>query len=459
MRHFKIIISDLHVGADREAEGNALEDFGSDAQFAALVDDLIAESSSTRAAVELIFAGDTFEMLQIPHVDTFEPSAVYAPEFYHSSCESDSMRKVALAIAGHPQIFESLSRFVRAFPPRRTVTFIKGNHDINLHWPGVQDHIRQAIRPLYSSLVAFEERRVSREQLYVEHGNQYGEFLSRVPDMDHPLDPERPGQLKLPPGSWLVMNAFNRVERERYWIDGVKPTTSLIWYALVYDFEFAAWAIAELIRALPGTIGSALDSEEPVASLAAQLEDPAQVQVLSGRYQADPAFRQLFNAEVARVLAPVPAAELDGPRSPASESAVAMGDQARIQVRSALLDAARRIAAEEGAAVVVFGHSHEPLRQEFDGGTYLNSGTWTWSGDFTGAGPETWRELFEHPERFTDDRRLSYVRVDYDGAGRPAGRLLEVPRDALPPAPPRPRSFWSRALALLRDTWRLIFGG
>ena len=62
---------------------------------------------------------------------------------------------------------------------------------------------------------------------------------------------------------------------------------------------------------------------------------------------------------------------------------------------------------------------------------YINSGTWTWRADFSGAGKETWKDLFEHPERFTDDRLLSYVRIDYDEAGEPHGQLL-----AYEPSPP-----------------------
>ena len=38
---FKIIMSDLHLSAGRVAEGNPLEDFGSDEEFAALLDEVV----------------------------------------------------------------------------------------------------------------------------------------------------------------------------------------------------------------------------------------------------------------------------------------------------------------------------------------------------------------------------------------------------------------------------------
>jgi hypothetical protein len=110
-------------------------------------------------------------------------------------------------------------------------------------------------------------------------------------------------------------------------------------------------------------------------------------------------------------------------------------------------------AAEEGVKLVVFGHTHDAGVESLPGdGVYINSGTWTWRADFTGAGKSTWRDLFEHPERFTGDRLLSYVRVDYDEQGRPSGRLLAheppVPQPVpSPPEPPETLSWWQRVKA------------
>jgi len=70
MPKFKIITSDFHLGAGRQEEGNVLEDFTSDREFAALVYQVIAESNGKGADVELIFNGDMFEMFQLPSVDT-----------------------------------------------------------------------------------------------------------------------------------------------------------------------------------------------------------------------------------------------------------------------------------------------------------------------------------------------------------------------------------------------------
>jgi UDP-2,3-diacylglucosamine pyrophosphatase LpxH len=335
------------------------------------------------------------------------------------------------------------------------VTFIKGNHDLNLHWPAVQEHLRRAIGATGAneSLLHFEELCVNREGIYVEHGNQYAGFENRVDDMEAPCDPDRPDQLALPLGSWFVIDVFNQVEREKYWIDGVKPIVALVWYCLVYDFPFAARALATLIRALPGIVDHGLlSARDPNTDLLRQLENPVRVAELAERYESDEAFRAWFNAEVARVLPSVPEAQTtDLSLRPAAADAVAIGDQVRSLVRSSLVRAASARAEEEGVKLVVFGHTHDPRVESLPSGVYFNSGTWTWSGDFSAAGAKTWRDLFEHPERYTDDRLLSYVRIDYDEDGVPAGRLLSF-EPAEPPSPADAlRSYLERVLKWLRS--------
>jgi UDP-2,3-diacylglucosamine pyrophosphatase LpxH len=460
MAKFKIVVSDLHLSAGREAEGNPLEDFGSDAAFAGLLDQVVDESRREGADVELIVNGDAFEMLQVPHVDDFDPTQAYPPERYHSSSEADSARKMAIIVDGHPDVFQALRRFIQAGPPRRSVTFIKGNHDLNLHWPAVQDRIREAMGATgtRAPLLVFEERRISREGIYVEHGNQYAEAVDRVEDMEEPHDHDDPGQLAIPLGSWFVMDVFNEVERQKYWIDGIKPITALVWYALGFDFPFAARAIATLLRRLPGILHEGLFDVEPsrALTLVGQLEDPEQVQDLAARYEADEAFRRQFNAEVAGMLAPPPSLPMgDAAPLPPVSNPVAMGEQIQARVHSSLFESARMRAAEEGVRLVTFGHTHDAGVEALPGGgQYFNSGTWTWRADFGEAGKETWRDLFEHPERFTGDRLLSYLRIDYDAAGQPVGQLLAYEPEAGPGPEEEPQeqpiSLWDQLLAWLR---------
>lgn len=465
---FKIVVSDLHLGAGCEPEGNALEDFSSDREFVALLQEIAAESDRDSVAVELILNGDVFEMLQVPHVDRFDPSIVYPSEQYHSSSERDSVRKMNIIIEGHRAFFQALGRFLRVGPPRRTATFVKGNHDLNLHWKGVQDRIRREVAAISGRrlLLAFEERRISREDIYVEHGNQYAAMVDRVEDMEEPRDPDALGQLAIPIGSWFVMDVFNKVEREKYWIDGVKPIPALVWYSLAYDFAFAAKAIATLARALPGILWEGLLSTEESSGLVTieELVDQAKVVRLASRYETDETFRAQFIAELMEMLSLAPqASDLEFASTAAVYDPVAMGDQVRAKVHSSLFAAASRLAEEEGAKLVIFGHTHDAGMESLPGGsTYINCGTWTWRADLSRDGRRTWRDLFEHPEWFTDERRLSYVRIDYDEQHQPHGKLLDwgpLERRQLAPAPVAVPSFWERIVRGLRALWARVTGG
>ena len=464
---FKVVVSDLHLSAGREAEGNLLEDFASDLAFAGFLGEISAESERGGSEVELIINGDAFEMLQVPHVDEFDPRVFYEPEDYHSSSEEDSVRKMGIIIDGHRPFFDALGQFVRTGPPRRYVTFVKGNHDINLHWTSVQDEIRQAMGATggRESLLTFEERRIRREGIYVEHGNQYAEIVDRVEDMEEPHDHDRPGQLAIPPGSWFVMDVFNQVERERYWIDGVKPITALIWYALAYDFRFAARSIATLVRALPGILRDGfLPFEVTEGGVMDQdWEDEGRVEELAKRYETDESFRAEFNAELASMLSPAPEMpSFEVTPTPSVSDPVEMGNQVRERVNSSLYEMAVKRAREERVKLVTFGHTHDAGSEPLPGGgVYINSGTWTWRADLGEADEKTWKDLFEHPERFTNDRRLSYVRIDYDEAGQPIGQLLEYELQVQPgptPSPVTSPSLWERIVNWLRGVWASILG-
>lgn len=462
----KIIISDLHLGAGRSDEGNLLEDFHSDDAFAQFLSQLAAESQQQGIELELIVAGDMFEFLQVPALTPkeFDPAATYPIELYDSSAERDSSRKMQLIIAGHTRFFAALREFVQASFPRRRLTIIKGNHDVNLHWLEVQERIRAALDATRDRAycLAFEERRVSGEGLYVEHGHQYCERVNRFPDFEEPHDPNSPEQLYLPVGSRFVFTVFNELERQLYWVDGVKPLTALVWYAFALDPGLAVRALWTLLRRAPALVWEGFPlrpADEPdletlevvlasLAHLRHDLEDGQVLQSLKRDARWRGAFYERLDAVLSYYGTRWPRELREQPRAPVRAALARGWAQERAQ-HMALAKVARHKRLQERARVIVFGHTHTAGIEELEGGAvYLNSGTWTWVRDFSGDDYSSWQRLFKHPERFTSERRLSYVRVDYMEDGTPVGHLKEfrLPEQRRPTARVfhRPRPLWKR---------------
>jgi len=448
----KFIISDLHLGAGRFEEGNLLEDFQSDDAFARFLGQIAAEGQQQGMALELIVAGDMFEFLQVPALATeeFDPLASYPVELYASSDVAASCRKVQLIIAGHPKIFAALCDFIQASPPRRTLTIIKGNHDVVLHWLAVQEAIRQAIGATgeRAPCLTFEERRISREGIYVEHGNQYAEQVNRFPDFEEPHDPDSPDQLYLPMGSRFVCVMFNDLERQLYWVDGIKPLTALVWYVFALDIGLAVRVLWTLLRQAPALVWDSFaikrtakaDLEE-YAALLRELEDDRVLESLQRRPRWRDGFFQRVDAATSYFGAPWPGKEQGLPRGPV-RMVLSKGWNEEYCQHLSLTRVADQRRMQERARVVVFGHTHQAGVEEFeDGAVYINSGTWTWCRDFSGKDLAAWKRLLRHPERYASQRRLNYVRVDYADDGTPLGRLEEF-RDPEHPQPPR--SLWRR---------------
>ncbi len=422
----KVIVSDLHLGAGL-APANPLEDFTVDPQFAALLAALRAESEADGREFELIVNGDMVEFLQTPALADFDPQAAYPPDDYAPSTEEASARKMALVIAGHPAVFAALRDWLSPGPPRRSITIIKGNHDVNLHWTAVQELVRQAVdaaterRPL----LTFVEQAICREGLYVEHGNQHAEKVNRFKQFDEPHDPEDPAQLEIPVGSTFVIDFFNDAEREKWWLDSVKPLTALLWYCLAIDFRFAARMLVKLLGALPPLVWGSFARESEAETLQRQLSDEDEVAALAEQYAIDPDFRRHFNSRLTHLLAPLQ------PPQPATAMAVQPVDalQQAHQAAEGSDLALRQVAADKIAAgearVVVFGHTHRALCERLDGGWHVNCGTWVWWRDFAGMGLDGWRDFTTHPENYTQPHYLTYARIDYDAQGRPTPRVLD----------------------------------
>ncbi len=161
MRMIKLIVSDLHV-----ASGDTMLDGFGQRQQAALEGLLSAAGGSPLGEgdeVELILNGDCFDFLIVEPHDT--------DGVMHAGLAVEKLRRM---IEAHGPFFETLGRFVRQ--PGRCMTFMTGNHDMELCFAEVRAEIVEAmglqpddgrvsfcLTPSYRPL----------PDVYLEHGHAY----------------------------------------------------------------------------------------------------------------------------------------------------------------------------------------------------------------------------------------------------------------------------------------------
>ena len=445
----KFVLSDLHIGAGHtNNEDNPLDDFTATKEFVDLLHQIWHESERDDREVELIINGDCFAFLQVPAVNSFDPTLTYPREAYLDSSDKASVKRLNIVAQRNPAIFNALSDFIHVENPQRRITLIKGNHDVSLYWPGVKSRLREILGAsgTRASLLRFADEFVSREKIYVEHGHQRAEKMNGYHDSFDPRSTNNPAQLYYPTGSRFVVDFINKVKPERWFVDHIKPVTTLIWYAFKWDFHFACRALAEFIRHTPAlVVNSSFNLESgssiPPNALLQKLESKTIRDQLAQRYAADREFRQEFHQQIQNYLEDAiidNKGEFHFPSIEVGDDSPAMGQAVQEYQQNMLCEAAQTIVKQEGAKIVLFGHTHHAVEQQFeDGGVYINTGSWV--EDFTDASPQTWSDLFDGKLKPSKPRSLPYVRIDYDNNDTPTATLLDFnQQEPEPPATPPP---------------------
>jgi UDP-2,3-diacylglucosamine pyrophosphatase LpxH len=171
-----VFLSDCHIGGD---EGRDI--FESPGDLAALFDSL----GDHRGPVELILAGDFFDLLRISDVP-----------------EGENRASATISRPEYRDLFAALRRFGAG--PDRTVVYMPGNHDAEAWW---NHEIRAELEGsglvhefALSYTAAFESE--PEWIVYCEHGNEF-DPSNTIRDYDNPLD--------TPLGSHVVTDITPRV--------------------------------------------------------------------------------------------------------------------------------------------------------------------------------------------------------------------------------------------------------
>jgi UDP-2,3-diacylglucosamine pyrophosphatase LpxH len=200
------IVSDIHVTtAEPVSPKDPLwrrfkqRDFFVDNAFEVFLNTIQAKAGEP---VELILAGDIFDfdgVTQMPEKQRFTINWLESRRGLNTE-ERKSRFKMRLIIQDHPVFFRALGNFIRK---GNRVVIIIGNHDLELHWPGVQRTILRSM-----GLNAEEESRVrfnnwfyvSNQDSLIEHGNQHDSHSNCQNPINPRISGVRKERIRLPFG-------------------------------------------------------------------------------------------------------------------------------------------------------------------------------------------------------------------------------------------------------------------
>ena len=340
--------------------------------------------------------------------------------------EARAVSTLEAIVADNRAVFEALVRFVAA---GNDLLLLKGNHDAELHWTGVQDRLRELLVELFVAsrpgtvdlaVVQAFERRIGVHRwfyyrpdlLYVEHGNQYDE-LCAFEDVLYPVDADARIDAPL---SHVTLRRFRRLlgRLDAHDLDRWGLRDFLRW---ILGLDLASVARAGLTYLTCPTWLARLDRKRRQASDEAQAIrhhrlreildhfrlDHEVVQLLdrlkrsAGRRNLWLGLRMLFYDQLALFgalaalltciwLTPLPALARAAVGALAIVGAARLSRHGlrtrRVDPHPKLIEGARSVAALLRVPYVVFGHSHTPevCALSATGATYVNTGSWTHEG-------------------------------------------------------------------------------
>jgi UDP-2,3-diacylglucosamine pyrophosphatase LpxH len=187
-----IILSDVHLAdAEPPHPRNPLwkrfkrPKYFIDRSFRALLEHLHRE---IQEPIELVLNGDIFDfdsVMTIPEDGGFKTNWLERLRGLRAE-EDKSEFKMGVILKDHFVWVEALQDFLRR---GHRLVFVIGNHDVELHWPRVQERLLQTLTPdgTHRAQVRIcEWFYVSNRDTLIEHGNQYDD-LCICSDPIHPL--------------------------------------------------------------------------------------------------------------------------------------------------------------------------------------------------------------------------------------------------------------------------------
>ena len=225
--HNLLIVSDLHLGADLKRTGFAyLRGVATlDREFGRFLDWYAAHPEGD-LPWRLIVNGDMVDFINVTMLPAegettgFEVSE-QEKRFGLSGEETKVSWMLDKIVERHRPLFEKLAAFVAA---GHELAIVRGNHDVEFHWPQVQERFRERIAAISGLAGAARDAFLARvtflpwfyyepETIFVEHGHQYDEYSS-FEYLLAPIAAEEPKRVDLPLSHFAIRylaNAFPNI--------------------------------------------------------------------------------------------------------------------------------------------------------------------------------------------------------------------------------------------------------
>jgi UDP-2,3-diacylglucosamine pyrophosphatase LpxH len=274
-----IVVSDLHLGEGVDPMRGPVsgEHFFHDREFAIWLDRLTRRATRRGRHIELVLNGDAFDFLRVVRLPE-TPQAVVEwlrllvaarvrhvrarlrraargrftfreRAFGFGTDEPSCVWKLAVIAAAHRPVFRALAGFCGA---GHSLVIIRGNHDPDWAWPGVQRAFllllrRAGARRIRPGQVRFESLHYQRANVYIEHGHVVDWLTWEERDI---TEGEPPG-LRLPFGSLISRYVLNALERRIAPRDSLPPSRRLADAVRQRPWRMVPVIAAEAIRAIP----------------------------------------------------------------------------------------------------------------------------------------------------------------------------------------------------------------
>lgn len=415
-----LVFSDVHLGSDLNDSGPSVpRSTRIDADLAAM----LAHYRGVAPPAErwrLVIAGDFVDFVGMsidpPEGDELATEPTPAEVAFGLGGAEDHVRfKLRRVASRHPDVFAELAAFVS---DGNAVTFIRGNHDLEMYWDTVQEDLLAllttggATREEVAARVDFEPWFFHRAGLvYIEHGHQFDPFCA-TPFVFAPLSPTDPRRVLQSLSDTLLRYIVRRTPGMKEYGHENRGLASYISWGLMLGargtaglfkrFFTAVFVLRRIARDYDGPNGARVRDEHERRFAAharrtgideARLRDALALHAppigRTPRGVLASVMLDRLSVFVVMVVAIVAVASLRvqlGGWAIHATIALLLAwtflhvrlSRGRPDVDPATLMCARagELAKLFPASFVVMGHTHVPTTKPLDGATYINLGSW-----------------------------------------------------------------------------------